>query len=168
KRRQEYQGDLSLKILIEILCIRNYWIFITESLNRGMKMLKKIKTFKVHDIYYKSPIFIQHVTTSAYGYKLKRERYRKIYQNALKSYVKGDFDKEQKLIHFMNHLKKNIADYQNIEVDEDNIMKRFFKLPFTVKNELRNELEARSWKEGIIRLSRTSGTTGANLIVYDS
>src|SRR5699024_8250790 len=104
KRWQEFQGDISLKILIEILCIRNYWIFITASLNRGMKMLKKIKTLKVHDIYYKSPIFIQHVMTSAYGYKLKKERYRKIYQNALKKYVKGDFDKEQKMINIMNHL----------------------------------------------------------------
>jgi len=131
-------------------------------------MLRKIKTFKAHDIYYKSPVFIQHIMTSAYGYKLKRERYRKIYKNALKRYVKGDFDKEQKLIHFMKHLKSNIEFYKDIEVDEDNILKSFLKLPFTVKDDLRNGLEERSWKEGIIRISRTSGTTGANLIVYDS
>src|SRR5699024_5037553 len=138
KRWQEFQGDISLKILIEILCIRNYWIFITASLNRGMKMLRKIKTFKAHDIYYKSPVFIQHIMTSAYGYKLKRERYRKIYKNALKRYVKGDFNKEQKLIHFMKHLKSNIEFYKDIEVDEDNILKSFLKLPFTVKDDLRN------------------------------
>lgn len=131
-------------------------------------MLKKIKTFKAHDIYYNSPVFIQHAMTSAYGYKLKRERYRKIYRSALKRYVKGDFDKEQKLLHLMKHLKSNVEFYKDIEVDENNIMESFFKLPFTVKEELRNELEERSWKEGIIRISRTSGTTGENLIVYDS
>src|SRR5699024_12347205 len=99
-----------------------------------------------------------------YGYKLKRERYRKIYRSALKRYVKGDFDKEQELLHLMEHLKNNIPVYKDIKADEDNIMESFFKLPFTVKEDLRNELEERSWKEGIIRISRTSGTTGANLI----
>ncbi len=131
-------------------------------------MLKKLKTIKARDIYYKSPVMMQHVFTSAYGYKLKRERYRKIYKNTLKRYIRGNFDKELELVHFMKHLKENIDFYKDIDIDEENILDSFLKLPFTMKDDLRNELEERSYKKGIIRISRTSGTTGANLIVYDS
>lgn len=131
-------------------------------------MLGKIKTINVQDIYHISPIFMQHVFTSAYGYKLKRERYSKIYRDALTEYIEGSIDHKESLIKFMHHLKNNIHVYKNIRIDEDDIMNSFQKLPMTLKEELRVELEDRSYKKGVIRESVTSGTTGANLIVYDS
>lgn len=131
-------------------------------------MLGKIKNFNVHDVYHISPVFMQHVFTSAYGYKLKRDRYSSLYRDALKQYIRGGIDHEESLIRFMHHLKENINVYKNIRIDEKNIMNSFQKLPMTLKEELRAELEDRSYKKGIIRESVTSGTTGANLIVYDS
>lgn len=131
-------------------------------------MLKKFKMFKAHDIYHKSPVFMQHVFTSTYGYKLKRERYGPLYREALNRYIDGGFDKEKSMLAFLNHLKSNIAVYEDIEIDENDVMAGFLKLPFTYKEQLREGLEERSHKKGIIRHSVTSGTTGANLIVYDS
>lgn len=131
-------------------------------------MLKELIGASTHNIYYKSPIFLQHAFTSAYGYKLKRERYNKLYRDALLRYVEGGFDKKQSLIEFMHHLKQHIDVYARIEIDDDNIIDSFLKLPLTVKSDLRYELEARSWRKGQIRFSGTSGTTGESLAVYDS
>lgn len=131
-------------------------------------MLGKIKSIKAQDIYHISPVFMQHIFTSAYGYKLKRERYGHIYRQALAQYIKGGINHEASLIKFMHHLKNNINVYKDIRIDEEDIMNSFQKLPMTVKEDLRSELEERSYKKGIIRESVTSGTTGANLIVYDS
>ena len=131
-------------------------------------MLKKIINASTHNIYYRSPIFMQHVFTSAYGYKLKRERYNHLYEKAFKRYIQNDFDKRTALVDFMHHLKKNIQVYEDIEIDERDILASFLKLPTTVKNDLRYELDARSCRDGQIRFSGTSGTTGASLAVYDS
>ena len=131
-------------------------------------MLKELIDASTHNIYYKSPIFLQHAFTSVYGYKLKRERYNHLYREALARYVRGGFDKTDKLVDFMHHLKGNIRAYANIEIDETDILGSFLKLPMTMKNDLRYELEVRSCREGRIRFSGTSGTTGESLAVYDS
>ncbi|WP_411843786.1 hypothetical protein [Salinicoccus sp. HZC-1] len=131
-------------------------------------MLKELMGASTHTLYYKSPIFLQHAFTSAYGYKLKRERYNHLYREALERYVRGGIDQTQSLIDFMHHLKRNIAVYAHIEIDDQNIISSFLKLPMTVKADLRYELEARSCRKGQIRFSGTSGTTGESLAVYDS
>lgn len=131
-------------------------------------MLAKLKFLNAQEIYHRSPVFMQHVFTSAYGYKLKRERYSDLYRDAFKCYIRGGVDREESLVRFMHHLKDNIEVYKNIRIDENDIMKSFQRLPTTLKEDLRYELEDRSYKKGIIRESVTSGTTGANLIVYDS
>lgn len=131
-------------------------------------MLKRIIGFSTHNIYYKSPVFMQHVFTSVYGYKLRRERYNRLYRKAFKGYVRGGTDKRESLAQLIHHLKNNIQKYRNIEIDQEDLMESFLKLPVTVKADLRYELEERSFKEGILRMSRTGGTTGENLVVYDS
>lgn len=131
-------------------------------------MLKKLTKIDAHDIYYHSPIFMQHVFTSAYGYKLKRERYTGLYREALKRYIRGGIRQEDLLLELMHHLKGNIEVYKNIRIDEKDLLKSFKRLPMTVKEDLRSEVEERSYKKGIIRKSTTSGTTGANLVVYES
>lgn len=131
-------------------------------------MLKNMNTVSASDIYHASPVFMQHVLTSVYGYKLKRERYSSLYREALKEYVRGGTDPQELLVRLMHHLNDNIKVYENIEIDENDIIASFKRLPFTDKADLRYELEDRSYKKGVIRESLTSGTTGANLIVYDS
>lgn len=131
-------------------------------------MLKKMITSSTHDFYYRSPVFLQHAMTSVYGYKLKRERYNRLYRAALKRYAQEAFDKEQALLDFMRHLKGNIKFYNDMEINEENILESFLRLPETVKDDLRKELDGRSHKAGVLRTARTSGTTGTNLIVYSS
>ncbi|WP_020008203.1 hypothetical protein [Salinicoccus albus] len=133
-----------------------------------MRLLKRTMDTSVHNFYYKSPVFLQNVMTSLYGYKLRRERYSHLYQASLKHFMQGGIDETQSLIKLMYHLKRNIPVYRNIEIDEAHIIESFLALPVTTKSDLRNALDARSHKAGILRKSRTSGTTGANLAVYDS
>lgn len=131
-------------------------------------MLKKMMGTSMHDIYFSSPVFMQHAFTSAYGYKLRRERYNVLYRRSFRRYMEGRADPEALLTDFIYHLKQNIPFYRDIRVDEGNLMESFLALPETVKEDLRNELEDRSHTVGIMRKSRTSGTTGENLAVYDS
>lgn len=109
-------------------------------------MFRGIVGVSTHTIYYKSPIFMQHTFTSAYGYKLKRERYNRLYRDALNRYVSGRFDREAKLVDFMAHLKNNIATYADIDVDQGDILQSFMKLPMTTKSDLRYDLDSRSFK----------------------
>ncbi|GAB3064035.1 hypothetical protein ACFOU0_10930 [Salinicoccus sesuvii] len=136
--------------------------------NKVMRMIRKSIDAASRRIYYKSPVVIQHALTSAYGYKLKRERYGDNYYKALDMYTNKESDDHQALIDFMHHLKTHIPVYKNIDVDEADILNSFLKLPKTTKSQLRYELDARSYKKGQIRFSGTSGTTGASLAVYDS
>ncbi|WP_271402373.1 hypothetical protein [Salinicoccus roseus] len=131
-------------------------------------MLKKMMDASVHTIYFKSPVFMQHAITSAYGYKQKKKRYNKMYKDAFNRYVAGEVDKEQCLLELLHHLKKNIGVYRDIDIDDQNVMGSFLALPMMVKEELRNDLEARSHKVGKFLISRTSGTSGINLMVYES
>lgn len=121
-----------------------------------------------HKLYYRSPVFFQHVMTSVYGYKLKRERYNSHYRKTFNRLVDGAVDHEQQMLEFMQHLKRNVPYYRDIEIDENDIFKSFRQLPHTDKSDLRKELDERSHKEGVLRVSRTSGTTGKNLMVYNS
>lgn len=131
-------------------------------------MLKKMMTTSVHNIYYKSPVFMQHAFTSAYGYKKRRERYSHLYARAFRRYTTEESDRKQTLILLMRHLKANIKAYEAIKIDETDIMKSFLALPTTSKEDLRHALDDRSHKEGKLHVSRTSGTTGANLVVFES
>lgn len=99
---------------------------------------------------------------------MKRERYNHLYREAFEHYIQKDFDKKAVLVDFMHHLKTNIQVYEDIKIDEQDILASFLQLPTTMKNDLRYELDARSCQKGQIRFSGTSDTTGASLAVYDS
>src|SRR5699024_3369668 len=89
-------------------------------------------------------------------------------RGALRRYIRGGIAQKDLLLELMYHLKDNIEVYKNIRIDEKDLMKSFKRLPMTDKEDLRTEREERSHKKGIIRISTTSGTTGANLVVYES
>lgn len=123
---------------------------------------------KLLNVYYKSPIMLQHLLTSLYGYKLKRDRYNYLYRDYLNQYINYRISPEQELLKLLNHLSMNIETYKEINIDSNNLYDTFMSLPFTSKDDLRNELSDRSFLQGILRQNRTSGTTGKNLIVHNS
>ncbi|KIH71409.1 hypothetical protein [Salinicoccus roseus] len=131
-------------------------------------MLKKMMEDSVHNIYFKSPVFMQHALTSIYGYKQKKERYNSMYRGFFENFTVGTVKPEHCLLELMHHLKGNISAYRDIDIDEGNVMGSFLALPMTVKAQLRNELADRSHEEGKLRIARTSGTSGATLTVYES
>ncbi|KKK33913.1 hypothetical protein WN59_09910 [Salinicoccus sediminis] len=131
-------------------------------------MLKKMMSTSAHSLYYRSPVFVQHAFTSAYGFKKRRERYNDYYHEAFRRYVTEDSGGREPLIRLMHHLKDNIVAYRDIDVDEETIMESYLALPMTEKEDLRRELDDRSHKEGKLHVSRTGGTTGYNLAVFES
>lgn len=131
-------------------------------------MLKKMMNQSVQTIYFSSPAFMQHALTSVYGYKQKKERYNNLYATAFEGYTTGRVAPEKCLLDLLHHLKANIHAYRDIDIDEGNVMGSFLALPMTVKEQLRNELDDRSHKEGKLHIARTSGTSGVNLAVYES
>jgi phenylacetate-CoA ligase len=120
------------------------------------------------ELYYRLPLFCQHVATSMYGYKLKRERYTKTYRHYFELYENHTVPEQELLTDLLLHLKEKIKVYQDIEVDPENILQSFYALPQTTKEMLRESLDDHSCKDGKIMIGSTSGTTGKNLIVYQS
>ncbi|TDM14919.1 phenylacetate--CoA ligase family protein [Macrococcus bovicus] len=122
----------------------------------------------MHKIYYKSPVFIQHVMTSIYGYKLKKKRYTESYFKHLENYRKANITEEENVRQLVNHLKNNIPFYQKKLNIMPNSLKSLLDLPMTSKEDLRNELELRSDSSKKDNINKTGGTTGKSLKVYSS
>jgi len=122
----------------------------------------------MNKIYYKSPIFVQHLLTSLYGYKLKKERYNKIYDEYFKNYIKEDYNNIDLINNLLHHLKENISFYSNINIDNQNIIGSLKDLPITEKDDLRTELKKRSITSKNLKITKTGGTTGKSLKVYTS
>lgn len=122
----------------------------------------------MNKIYYKSPTLLQHAFTSIYGFKLKRKRYNKIYYNSLKNYVQTSINSKEQLRKLLIHLKNNISQYKDIQIDNSSILASMKSLPMTSKDMLREELEQRSFTEYNVSVSKTGGTTGKSLKVYSN
>lgn len=120
------------------------------------------------ELYYRLPVFAQHVVTSMYGYKLKRERYKKTYRKYYQIYCGQNIDESRLLYDLLIHLKNKVKAYEGITVDRENILESFYALPETNKEMLRRSLDEYSCTEGKIMFGSTSGTTGKNLVVYQS
>lgn len=120
----------------------------------------------MNKIYYNSPIFLQHILTSIYGIKLKKKRYNKLYWSYLNEFEQKS-DHHTKSSDLINHLKKNIAKYSNVSLKNNNV-ETLKSLPFTTKDDLRNELDSRSSLKGDILVEKTGGTTGKSLKVYSN
>lgn len=121
----------------------------------------------MNEIYYKSPIFMQHLITSLYGLKLRRRRYNRLYRKYLQRYTNKEIIASDELEKILIHLKNNIPLYSELDITAD---KTFVikKIPFTEKDDLRNELNLRSYTEGKIAVGKTGGTTGKSLKVYSN
>jgi phenylacetate-CoA ligase len=137
----------------------------------------------IEKIYFKSPIFLQNIMTSVYGYKLYRERYigyfEKYLSELLKTqwYGKNEIGKfvENQFISIFQHAIKNVPFYQELvktEKIKPGDIKRISdieKLPIISKEHIRENPEyflADGFKKkGLITIN-TSGTTGKTLKIF--
>lgn len=123
----------------------------------------------MNKFYYKSPVFIQNLLTSLYGYKLKRIRYKKDYFQQLEEYKSQNFDEEYKLSELLSHISTNIEAFK--EITSDNISSPIDVLKsidFMEKEDLRNSVEKYTDKSIAHLTNKTGGTTGKSLKVYSS
>lgn len=129
-------------------------------------------------VYSIAPLWFQNVMISAYGYKLKKQRYGKLYQeylNYLKNRDYSDLEREKqiqneefvKLLHYaMAHSKFYQRFYKDIDIDSIKSVDDIEKLPILDKETLRKNIQdiyTINPKDGI--MSFTGGTTGKSLRV---
>lgn len=121
----------------------------------------------MNKLYYKSPILIQHLLTTIYGYKLKRKRYTKDYFKYFEMYKNNETSEEKELKKLLIHLKNNINVFRDINIKNSpiDVIKN---LNFTYKDDLRKNLNEYSWKISNVVINKTGGTTGKSLKVYST
>lgn len=134
-------------------------------------------------IYFKSPIFLQDVMVSAYGYKLYRERYIGNHDEYLRQLLMSQgFGEdelynlvENKLVEIVKHALKNVPFYMDFgkkeEIAERDIQRisDLDKLPIVSKEQIRENPEyflADGFQKRNLIVINTSGTTGKTLKVY--
>lgn len=129
-------------------------------------------------IYNKSPIWLQNILVSLYGYKLYSQRYGKYYKKYLDEFLNKDYsniEKElnnqnkelQKLLkHAVNNSPFYKKFYKDIDIDSVKTYDDLKKLPILEKEILRKNVEqvyTINKNKGILGI--TGGTTGKSLVV---
>lgn len=127
---------------------------------------------KIYDL---SPVFVQNIFTTFYGYKLKRERYGTEYKNKkeeLKSLYKQSKEKLQKvqlnkLITFIELSKENSVYYKKklLKKEVSNLSDLKY-ISILNKEELRANIEDIKNDENGMIAANTGGTTGKSLTVF--
>lgn len=137
----------------------------------------------IEKIYFKSPIFLQNIMTSLYGYKLFRERYigrhDKYLEQLLSSqwYNKNEMEKivENQFISIFHHAIKNVPFYQELvqtgKIKPNDIkgVSDIEKLSIISKEQIRQNPEyflADGFNKKDLITINTSGTTGKTLKIF--
>ena len=140
----------------------------------------------IHKLYHKSPIFIQNILISIYGYGLKNDKYGSVYKEQLKLFKKREHYTHQQwrdhqtielrklLIHaystvpYYNELYSkhgfNASSFNNFELQD------LSKLPYLEKEDLRKygKTSLLSTKKKKGKFIATSGSTGTPTSIYFS
>lgn len=132
----------------------------------------------IKDIYKKSPIWLQNVIISGYGYKIHKERYGEVYFNTYNGLISKDFtdfskeikNQEIELSAFLKHVVSNSTFYKELysDIDLESIktVNDLQILPIVDKELLRENIEkvyTINENDGVV--SYTGGTTGKSLKV---
>lgn len=137
----------------------------------------------VEKMYFNSPIFIQNIVTSIYGYKLYLERYLGNHDKYLKQLLESQWYSQKKIDKLVNenfnyifqYATKNVPYYKklvtngDINVTEINNVSDITKLPIIRKEDIRNKPEeflSQEFKKNKLISINTSGTTGKTLTIY--
>lgn len=137
----------------------------------------------IERMYFKSPVFLQNIMTSLYGYKLYRERYigshDRYLEQLLKSqwYKKDEIEKfvENQFISIFHHTIKNVPFYQKlvqtgkIKLNEIRGISDIGNLPIISKEQIRKNPEyflADGFNKKDLVTINTSGTTGKTLKIF--
>lgn len=158
---------------------------IYEKDNKAQWMLSDIRAMNsiFENIYFNSPIFLQNIMVSAYGYKLYRERYIGNHDRYLKGLLKSQYYSEEQLNAFveeqffsmLGHAIKNVPYYRDLvrvgRIDPRDIKgaKDINILPLIKKDQIRENPRyylAGGFKENDLIVINTSGTTGKTLKIF--
>jgi len=137
----------------------------------------------IEKVYFRSPVFVQNIMTSIYGYKLYRERYTGNHNKYFKKFLESQWLCREELneltttrfLDIFKHATQNVPHYralcQNgiISPDQVKSISDIEKLPILSKEQIR-ENPGKFLAEGIrksdIIVINTSGTTGKTLKIF--
>lgn len=127
-------------------------------------------------LYYKSPIFVQNLMTTAQGYLYKKQRYGKAYKTAMEEYTSRDYGNENELKEYQyfrfcelvryayNNSPFYKEFYKGLDIEKILAEKEIEKLPVLEKETVRQHLaEMYTIPESEALESNTSGTTGKSM-----
>ncbi|WP_196889212.1 hypothetical protein [Aureivirga sp. CE67] len=136
---------------------------------------------KLLNIYFNSPIWIQNLIISIKGYQIKKNRFSSNFYKELDFYQSLDNKslhekivlEEERLRKFLKNAKN--SEYwnsrflkYNINIDAIDIKKELKKLPILTKDDVRKNIDLIKINKEPLISKRTSGTTGAGLILYET
>lgn len=137
----------------------------------------------LNTIYRYSPIFLQNIICSLYGWKEKKIRFNQKFFNYFNLYTKSEWLseeeinslKEKKLREVLKHSLETVPYYKNewqkIEIDTNssNIIEELTKLPILTKDDIRKKasdlLSSNVDRKQLLAI-HTSGTTGKAITIY--
>lgn len=129
-------------------------------------------------VYKKVPISIQNMIVSLYGYKIYRQRYRKVYYDSFKEFMSKDYSNLKKEEENQNNLLRFFLKfavenspfyrelYSNIDINKIETVKDLSILPIIDKETIRKNIDKLytiNEKDAIVGF--TGGTTGKSLKV---
>ena len=133
-------------------------------------------------IYFASPVFIQNILVSVYGYKLYRERYVGNHAKYLTELLKSQWNSRDAVLSQVNkdflaivrHSFKNVQYYRELQekgvvsIDDITSIEDLRKIPILSKEQIRENPElflSDGYKNNYITIN-TSGTTGKTLKIF--
>ena len=139
----------------------------------------------IEKIYFLSPVFIQNILISLYGYKLYRERYTGNHDSDLETLLKTqwyskdiiDKNNNDNFMHFFHYAIKHVPYYKNlvsegkINPSEIKSILDIEKLPILSKEDVRKNTDlliSDEYNKNDLIVISTSGTTGKTLSIYVS
>jgi phenylacetate-CoA ligase len=137
----------------------------------------------IEKLYFNSPVLLQNILTSIYGYKLYRERYSGNHDTYLAQIMASQFNSEEemrkhvekKFMMLFQHAVRHVPYYRNlvqtgkIKIDDIRGISDLGQLPIIKKEQIRVNPDiflADSVRRNDLITINTSGTTGKTLKIY--
>tara|TARA_B100000700_G_scaffold233967_1_gene259262 strand:- start:16 stop:1386 length:1371 start_codon:yes stop_codon:yes gene_type:complete len=137
----------------------------------------------IQDLYNISPVFLQNMACSLYGYKENRKRYGVYFKQMLASLSKTEWFSKTEIEHYQNEQVKRLVAHaydtvpyytalfksQKLHPDDIQTIHDLDKIPILTKDILRqqeDQLVSTAFKKQRLTKSKTSGSTGKAVTIY--
>jgi phenylacetate-CoA ligase len=136
-------------------------------------------------IYYKLPSTLQNITVSAYGLKLRQQRYNRAFKTYLDDLKRSEWISKEKMLDYQNRkiiqlikhayntvpFYKSLYDEYGVDISQVQTIDDLSQLPILSKKQVKaagDQLLSSNFKKQRLIKTLTSGTTGMPLEIYQT